>query len=322
MKLQLSDITRHNFDKIALDVFRYQASNNEVYKEYLAHIKCDVAKVNAVTQIPMLPISFFKTHRVVSGDIPIIQEFRSSGTGNEPRSKHYVADVDLYLESCKLSFERFYGKIEDYCIVALLPSYQENPHSSLIYMVDYFIKESRFKQSCYALENQNLSMSLQSLKMQKIPTLVIGVTHALLDWAETNVAKFPELTIMETGGMKGRRKEMIRTEVHEIIKKSTGVSMVHSEYGMSELLSQAYSKGDGIFRSPDWMCMTSRPINEPYGQSRAGETGVLNVIDLANVHSCSFIETQDLAKVYQDGSFEILGRLDFSDLRGCNLLVQ
>lgn len=311
------------FDAFALKTFKLQAANCLIYKEYIHHLKIDTEAIKSVAQIPFLPIAFFKSHAILSNTNPIEITFSSSGTTGMAQSSHHVTNVKLYEQSYLRAFNQFYGNIEEYCFLALLPSYQERTGSSLIYMVDDLIQKSNNKQSGYFLYNHNdLFDTLQALKAKKQKTVLIGVTYALLDFIEQYKIDFPELIVMETGGMKGKRKEMIREELHEVLTNGFGVNSIHSEYGMSELLSQAYSLGNGIFHCPNWMQILIRDTNDPLFLIENGKTGGINVIDLANVNSCSFIATQDLGKINEDNSFEVLGRFDNADIRGCNLLVQ
>jgi hypothetical protein len=310
------------FQEAALQVFRYQAHNCAVYKQFIGGLKIDVATVSRLCDIPFLPIEFFKQHRVVSsGDEPEIT-FTSSGTTGMITSSHMVTEVSWYEQSFRQAFEIFYGKVENYCILALLPAYLERAGSSLVYMADDLIKQSQHPDSGFYLYNHE-ELHQQLLKQQQAgtPTLLIGVTFALLDFVEHYPINYSELIVMETGGMKGRRKEMIREELHEILCSGFGVDAIHSEYGMTELLSQAYSKGQGIFNCPPWMQLQIRDTNDPVSSIGYGKTGGVNIIDLANINSCSFLATQDLGKLYEDNSFEILGRFDASDIRGCNLLI-
>lgn len=311
------------FNQYALEIFKLQAENCLVYKEYIKHLKIDVDNITSVAQIPFLPIGFFKTHQVISSTHPTQITFSSSGTTGTIQSKHLVTDVQLYKKSYIQAFRQFYGNIEDYCILALLPSYLERDGSSLIYMIDDLINQSKNSYSGYFLHNhKTLFNTLSILKSAKQKTILIGVTYALLDFIEQFKIDFPELIVMETGGMKGKRKEMVREELHQQLCKGFSISAIHSEYGMTELLSQAYSLGEGVFRCPNWMQILLRDTNDPLSLLTGNKTGGINVIDLANINSCSFIATQDLGKKNEDGSFEVLGRFDNSDIRGCNLLVQ
>jgi hypothetical protein len=319
---ELSTINSQNFENNALAVFHEQASQNCVYKAFIHHLNINPSQVSKLEDIPFLPIDFFKTHKVKTGDFDPVKIFKSSGTSQMTRSSHFIKDINLYETSFKLGFEYFYGAIQDYCILALLPSYLENPHSSLIYMIDQWIRLSENENSAYVNADEQLIELLKNLNQSKQPTILIGVSYALWELAEKFKLSLPNIIFMETGGMKGRRKELVRNELHEIIKSAFDLKSIHSEYGMGELLSQAYSKEKGLFYAPPWMKVFTRPINEPKGKTIFSETGLIKIIDLANIHSCAFIETSDLGKVYQDGSFEILGRLDNADVRGCNLLVQ
>jgi len=310
------------FDDAALQVFRYQAENCIIYKEFIAGLNIGIKKIQEVSQIPFLPIEFFKSHAIISSIDPVEVTFTSSGTTGITTSSHFVTDVGWYAESFRSAFRLFYGDIEKYCILALLPSYLEREGSSLIYMADDLIKQSNNPDSGFFLYNHDeLYHQLKKQQSGQKPTLLIGVTFALLDFIEHYKLNFPELIVMETGGMKGRRKEMIREELHTTLCNGFGVDAIHSEYGMTELLSQAYSKGNGIFNCPPWMKIIARDTNDPMSLLNDDKAGGINVIDLANINSCSFIATQDLGKVYADNSFEVLGRFDNSDIRGCNLLI-
>ena len=310
------------FEKVALEIFRYQAENNAVYREYLQHLKKDVNQVKRIADIPFLPIEFFKSRKVASGNAPAMETFTSSGTTGNLTSRHFVPDVSIYEKSFTKGFEDFYGSITDYCVLALLPSYLEREGSSLIYMMEHLIRDSKHPKSGFYLHNhEELIETIADLKQRKQKILLLGVSFALLDLAENYELDFSGVIIMETGGMKGRRKEITREELHKFLCRKLGVSEIHSEYGMTELLSQAYSKGRSLFHTPNWMKILIRDAYDPFSYEKTGRTGGVNVIDLANVHSCSFIETQDLGKIHEDGSFEILGRFDHSDIRGCNLLV-
>jgi phenylacetate-coenzyme A ligase PaaK-like adenylate-forming protein len=310
------------FNEMALQVFRHQAANCAVYREFISALKINPASIQAISQIPFLPIEFFKTHRVLSSAKPAEVIFTSSGTTGITTSSHHITDVNWYTESFRKAFELFYGDIKSYTILALLPSYLEREGSSLIYMADDLIKQAGNPDSGFFLYNHDdLYLQLEKQQQAQKPTLLIGVTFALLDFIERYTINFPDLIVMETGGMKGRRKEMIREELHGQLRKGFGVDAIHSEYGMTELLSQAYSKGEGIFNCPPWMKIITRDTNDPMSPLRDDKAGGINVIDLANFNCCSFIATHDLGKVFADGSFEVLGRFDNSDIRGCNLLV-
>jgi len=311
------------FERLALEVFRLQAKHCLVYRDFISNLKINPDNIAKLEEVPYLPIEFFKSHHVISSEATPGIIFTSSGTTGTLQSRHPVTDLNLYEKSYSLAFEQFYGDIRNYAVLALLPSYQERDGSSLIYMVDDLIRKSGHDQSGYFLYNHaDLADTLKDLKKQHTHTLLIGVTYALLDFAESHTIEFPELIVMETGGMKGKRREMIRLELHEALCQGFGVPAVHSEYGMTELLSQAYSKGGGLFHCPNWMKVLIRDTNDPLELLQEGKAGGINVIDLANVNSCSFIATQDLGKLHSDGSVEVLGRFDNSDIRGCNLLVQ
>lgn len=310
------------FEKAALKVFRFQYENNPVYQEFCDYLKTDIHKVKSLQQIPFLPIQFFKSHKVVSDTNPIQATFTSSGTTGMITSKHLVTDVSIYEESYRKGFSQFYGNIEDYVILALLPSYLEREGSSLIYMVEDLIQLSNQPESGFYLHNHDeLTAKLIALDHAGQNVILIGVTYALLDLIEKHQFQLQNTIIMETGGMKGKRKEMIREELHEQLCKGFGVSAIHSEYGMTELLSQAYSLGNGVFECPSWMQILIRDTEDALTYIQNGKTGGINVIDLANINSCSFIATQDLGKKNPNNSFEVLGRFDNSDIRGCNLMV-
>ncbi|RYE28344.1 MAG: acyl transferase [Sphingobacteriaceae bacterium] len=306
----------------ALQVFRFQAENCAVYKSYLGFLKIDPQQINTLEAIPFLPIEFFKTNPVISNHNQPEVIFSSSGTTGMTTSQHLVTDVSWYQNSFRKGFELFYGDIKDYAFLALLPAYLERSGSSLIYMVEDLIAATTTQNSGFYLYNEEeLYQQLLHLQQIKQSTVLIGVTFALLDFIEKHQLDFPELILMETGGMKGRRKEIIREELHDQLCKGFGVPAIHSEYGMTELLSQAYSLGEGLFNCVPWMKVLIRDTNDPFTILPDGKTGGINVIDLANINSCSFIATQDLGKIHPNQMFEVLGRFDFSDIRGCNLLV-
>jgi phenylacetate-coenzyme A ligase PaaK-like adenylate-forming protein len=310
------------FEKIALKTFRYQYENNLVYQEFCNLLHTDVQKVKTLQQIPFLPIQFFKSHTVVSNNEAPQAIFTSSGTTGMTTSQHLVTDVSLYEESYRRGFSQFYGNIENYVVLALLPSYLEREGSSLIYMVEDLIQLSNQPESGFYLNNHDeLIEKLIELDNSGQNVILIGVTYALLDLIEKRKFQLQNTIIMETGGMKGKRKEMIREELHQQLCAGLGVSSIHSEYGMTELLSQAYSLGEGIFECPSWMQILIRDTEDALSYITNGKTGGINVIDLANRNSCSFIATQDLGKKYPNGTFEVLGRFDNSDIRGCNLMV-
>ncbi|MFV8465515.1 acyl transferase [Flavobacterium sp. LB1P62] len=314
--------SQKQFEKIALKVFRFQYENNLVYQEFCNFLKVDVQKVKSLHQIPFLPIQFFKSHNVVSNTDAIEETFTSSGTTGMSTSKHLVTDASIYEESYRKGFSQFYGNIEDYVVLALLPSYLEREGSSLIYMVEDLIALSNHPESGFYLHNHDeLIAKLIALDQAGQNVILIGVTYALLDLIEKYQFQLQNTIIMETGGMKGKRKEMIREELHEQLCKGFGVPAIHSEYGMTELLSQAYSLGNGVFECPSWMQILIRDTEDALTYIQNGKTGGINVIDLANINSCSFIATQDLGKKNPNNSFEVLGRFDNSDIRGCNLMV-
>jgi len=310
------------FENIALQVFQIQYQENITYRNFCNLLKIDPQEINTIKKIPFLPIEFFKSEKVMSGEFIPEQVFLSSGTTGSNQSKHYVKNTAVYEESFRKCFFQFYGNIEDYCVLALLPSYMEREGSSLIYMTEDLIKKSNHELSGFYLdEHEQLINNLEMLKNHGQKTILIGVSFALLDLAEKHQLDLSHVIIMETGGMKGRRKELTREELHKIYKSSFKVDKIHSEYGMTELLSQAYSLGSGIYQPPNWMKVLIRDINDPFTLLSDGKTGGVNIIDLANIDSCSFIATQDLGKKNNEKAFEILGRFDNSDLRGCNLLI-
>ncbi len=310
------------FEKIALKTFRYQYENNLVYQEFCDLLHTNVQKVKTLQQIPFLPIQFFKSHTVVSNNEAPQAIFTSSGTTGMTTSQHLVTDVSLYEESYRRGFSQFYGNIENYVVLALLPSYLEREGSSLIYMVEDLIQLSNQPESGFYLNNHDeLIEKLIELDSLGQNVILIGVTYALLDLIEKRKFQLQNTIIMETGGMKGKRKEMIREELHQQLCAGFGVASIHSEYGMTELLSQAYSLGEGIFECPSWMQILIRDTEDALSYITNGKTGGINVIDLANRNSCAFIATQDLGKKYANGTFEVLGRFDNSDIRGCNLMV-
>lgn len=310
-----------SFEKRALRLFQIQSQKCDVYGKYLDLINVDSSQVFQIEQIPFLPIQFFKNQKILSTNSEVEIIFSSSGTSGKSTSKHYVSDVSIYEQSFLSAFKQFYGSVEDYRVIALLPSYLEREGSSLVYMCDQLIKKSKHPQSGFYLNNlDQLKEILQNNTDKK--TLLIGVSYALIDLVEKDAIKLQNTIVMETGGMKGKRKEMIREELHQILKDGFGLDKIHSEYGMTELLSQAYSKGDGIFESPDWMRVVARSTDDPLSVLGDNISGGLNIIDLANINSCAFIATQDLGKTLGNKQFEVLGRFDHSDVRGCNLLAQ
>lgn len=317
-------LNEHNdvlFEQLALSLFQYHASKNETYREFIGHLGIKSTQVTKLNQIPFLPISFFKRNTIGVFNAPPEAIFLSSGTTGMERSQHHVASLKLYEQSLHHCFHQFFGKEKDYCILALLPSYLERSNSSLVYMTQKLMKKSGHADNGFYLDRLTaLSKVLKKNSKNGVKTLLIGVTFALLDLAEKHPQPLSNCTILETGGMKGRRREMPREEIHDILKSAFGLENIASEYGMTELLSQAYSLRDGIFRTPPWMRVYVREATDPLSVSARGK-GALNVIDLANIHSCPFIATQDLAHIHQDHSFEILGRMDDAEVRGCNLMV-
>lgn len=321
----LGNISPKDFEFRALELFRFQAKENEVYKSYLEARNVSVGSVECLEQIPFLPIRFFKDFKVVSGTPSAFEAYySSSGTTGMITSRHYIWSESWYLNHAKNIFEQFYGPLSGFHVLALLPAYLERPGSSLVSMADHFIKESQSVDSGFYLYNQDeLLEKLAFLSGGKRKILLLGVTFALLDLAESGKTFSPpkNLMVMETGGMKGRRKEMIREEVHDILKPYFGVENIHSEYGMTELMSQAYSKGKGKYAVPNSMRIMLRDVNDPLSWANRSQGGI-NSIDLANFHSCAFIETQDLGRMDDNGFLEVLGRFDNSEIRGCSLLVQ
>lgn len=310
------------FTSVCLEVFQQQYKYNPVYRKFCDLLKISSEEIDSIEKIPFLPIAFFKSHKILSSNDTVQKVFTSSGTTGENTSKHYVTDLSLYQKSYLKTFHLFYGPVEDYAILALLPSYLEREGSSLIYMADDLIRKSKHSRSGFYLYNlEELKETLVSLDQSGQKVLLIGVSFALLNLVEKYKFKLKNTVVMETGGMKGRRKEMIRTELHDILKDGFGIEKIHSEYGMTELLSQAYSTGNGTFNCPAWMKILIRDPEDPFNYLTNDKTGGINVIDLANFNSCSFISTQDLGKRLPNGSIEILGRFDNSDIRGCNLMV-
>jgi phenylacetate-coenzyme A ligase PaaK-like adenylate-forming protein len=314
--------TDEEFQRLALEVFKFQFENNKVYRSFCDLLYKHPSDIKSILEIPFLPIQFFRSHQVLSANGPIQQTFTSSGTTGSVPSKHYVSDLKIYEQSFLKCFEKFYGNIDDYVILALLPSYLEREGSSLVYMVDHLIMKSNHPDSGFYLNDLiGLSSTLTQLDNANKKTILIGVSFALLDLIERHQFKLNNTIIIETGGMKGKRKELIREDLHQLLKTGFGVSEIHSEYGMTELLSQAYSHGNGLFKTPPWMKILVRDTEDALSLRSDEQAGGLNIIDLANINSCSFVATQDLGRTFNDGSFEIIGRFDHSDIRGCNLLV-
>ncbi len=318
--------TSGSFNSLALELFHYQYSNNAIYRQYCQTLKVVANAIDSIEKIPFLPINFFKTHPITTTEFMPAIIFESSGTTQTINSKHLIKDIGVYETIFTNCFNLFYGRPEEWCIIALLPSYLERNNSSLVLMADKLIQQSKHPQSGFYLQDTAaLYKTIVSLENKQQKTLLIGVTFALLDFAEKYSLPLQYTTIMETGGMKGRRKEMTRQEVHNILCKNFQVQNIHSEYGMTELLSQAYSKGDGSFNCPPWMKILIRDEDDPLTVHTSTQnktlSGAINVIDLANIYSCSFIATEDAGKLFPDDSFEVLGRLDNSDIRGCSLLA-
>jgi len=310
------------FEDMTFRIFKHQFKNNRVYRSFCDLLYKTPSDISKIEDIPFLPIQFFKSHHVVSNKNSVEQIFTSSGTTGSVISKHHVTDLNIYESSFKKGFNHFYGDVEDYTILALLPSYLEREGSSLVYMVEHLIKDSSNHKSGFYLNNlSELKDTLIDLDAKGENVLLIGVSYALLDLIELHQFKLKNTIVMETGGMKGKRKELIKKELHSILKTGFGVDSIHSEYGMTELLSQAYSKGNGIFECPNWVKLLTRDTEDALTIQPIGKTGGINIIDLANVNSCSFIATQDLGKIYPNNSFKVIGRFDNSDIRGCNLMV-
>ncbi len=309
------------FNERALEIFRFQYLGNTLYRDFANQFAASPASVKELKQIPFLPVSFFKTDIVTTGEFSPEIIFESSGTTGQTPARHFVKHLDIYRESFVKGFEFFYGRLEDYCVLGLLPAYLERTGSSLVYMVEQWMRISQHPENgFYLYDFEKLRDVLTKLESRKQRTILIGVSFGLLDFAEQYSMQLSNTIVMETGGMKGRREEITREELHEMLKKKLGVSRIHSEYGMTELLSQAYSMGEGKYQPVPWMKMMLRDEDDPLTLRHSGE-GLLNIIDLANRHSCSFISTDDVAKISGDGSFEILGRMDNSDVRGCSLMV-
>jgi hypothetical protein len=318
----LAIATEDDFNALAIDIYNFQRKEVPIYRSYVEALHHRFQEPLHYSDIPFLPISFFKNSKVLVQEITADRKFLSSGTSQVQRSAHWIPNTDWYAKIALEGFEREYGPLKDYTILALLPNYMEQGDSSLVFMVKQWMKKSPSCLNGFFLQDyEQLYGILRLLQRKRQKTVLIGVTYALLDFLERYSVKFPELIVMETGGMKGRRKEMIRKEVHDQLKKGFGVESIHSEYGMTELLSQAYSKKDGIFSLPPWMRILISDLNDPLSKVPDEQTGGINIIDLANFYSCAFISTQDLGKAYPGGGFEVLGRFDHSDIRGCNLMI-
>lgn len=307
----------------ALEIFHFQYQNNNTYRSWTDLLKINPDRVETLAQIPFLPIEFFKNFQIVSS--PVNQDtvrFTSSATTSQVPSSHYVNRIGLYEESFLRAFRLFYGDAGDYCFLALLPNYLQRGGSSLVYMCNALIARSGHPFSGFFLDNlDELKAKIKELNHSKQKVMLIGVSYALMDLSDSGIRLGPNFTVMETGGMKGRRKELLKPELHAYLKNGLGITQVHSEYGMTELLSQAYSAGDGFFSAPPWMSFLTREIDDPLNIRTDHKTGGLNVIDLANIHSCAFIATKDLGRIHPDGRLELMGRYDNSDVRGCNLMM-
>lgn len=315
--------SQNDFENSALEIFHFQATNNPVYKQYLETLNILPQKIDTTAQIPFLPIDFFKSHQIKASSKKEAIVFTSSGTSGLQTSNHFVTDVTIYEKSFLTAFELFYGHPSNFVFIGLLPSYLEREGSSLVYMVNALIEKSQHPESGFYLHAYDqVAQKLRNLEKAGQPTVLIGVSYALLDLIEQYNFQLKNTIVMETGGMKGKRKEMVKAALHEKLKKGFGVLQIHAEYGMTELLSQAYSKANGKFNCPPWMNIRIRDAYDPFTTLPIGKSGGINIIDLANVYSCSFIETKDLGKKHSDGSFEVLGRFDNSDIRGCNLMVE
>lgn len=310
------------FDHLAMEIFRYQSKEVKVYRNFLNFLRVDINEIKTFQQIPCLPVTFFKSHEVTDQENTPAFYFSSSGTTGQVNSKHFVPDLNIYDKSLNKAFEQFYGSPDQYCFLALLPSYLEREGSSLVYMVEKLMKEGNHPDSGFYLFNHDdLNRKLQKLQQKGERIFLIGVTYALLDFFEKYPQQLSNTILLETGGMKGKRKELVKAELHQILSIKSGIPSIHSEYGMTELLSQAYSKGKGIFQPPPWMRIKIHDLYDPFQILPKGQTGLIHIIDLANIHSCAFISTQDLGRIVNGDEFEVLGRSDNSELRGCNLMV-
>ncbi len=328
LRNEIFNVTERNFQELALMVFQFQHVHNAFYRQYCDTLNINASKIEQLDQIPFLPIQFFKTQKITCTEFDPEIIFESSGTTGTVTSRHLVKDILLYEESFLNTFQQFYSGITNYCILGLLPSYLERKNASLVWMVDSLIKKSHHPSSGFFLYDfKKLKQVLQQNENAGQPTILIGVTYALIDFFEKNPLKLKNCIVMETGGMKGRREELTRSEVQQKLISQTGLTAIHAEYGMTELLSQAYSMKDGIFKSPPWMKILLRSEDDPFelilpeNIKHHHASAAINIIDLANIYSCSFIATDDMGKLYKDGSFEIMGRLDNSDIRGCSLML-
>lgn len=319
---RIFEANKDTFDALCMEIFAIQSKRCKPYKEYIEALEIDPSTVKSVDQIPFMPVSLFKSHNIILDQLSPQITFTSSSTTGMVPAKHPVADISVYQDSFTKGFEQFYGSPKEYAILALLPSYLEREGSSLIYMTESLIKAGKHPKSGFYLYNHDdLHKRLSELSEQNCPTILIGVSFALVDYASAHKTHFPKLIVIETGGMKGRGRELSRDEIHQTIKECFGVTQVHSEYGMAELLSQAYSKGDGLFCTPPWMKVVIRDLRNPFKRAKEGASGGVNIIDLANINSCSFIETQDMGIKEAGELFRISGRISNSELRGCNLLL-
>ncbi len=321
-------VNEDNFEALSIEIFNYQYEHNAIYRKYCDLTIRDINTIKQLHEIPFLPIQFFKSQQITTGNFEAEAVFESSGTTGSINSKHYVKDLNWYTKSFLEGFDLFYGNIEDYCILGLLPSYLERKNASLVYMVDALIKKSNNELSGFHLyDHKKLHEIIKSNEENKQKTLLIGVSYALLDFAENFPMKLNNTIVMETGGMKGKREEMTKQALHQVLINQFEVAQIHSEYGMTELLSQAYSFGNGIFSTPPWMKILLRSEDNPLQtfqsilKEHRTQRGVVNVIDLANIDSCCFIATEDTGINYADGRFEITGRLNNSDIRGCGLMI-
>jgi phenylacetate-coenzyme A ligase PaaK-like adenylate-forming protein len=320
-KSSIFQINNQNFEEAALSLFHFQYHNNRIYNLYVNYLNINPSDVKSLDAIPFLPIRFFKNHSVISGDFSIAHIFESSGTTQTETSKHFIEDLQFYEQVSSSIFSDFFGPIQDAIFIGLLPSYLERTNSSLVYMVDHFIRKSNRKESGFYLkDHQKLVDQLHALSGHGGHVYLFGVTFALLELADKYKIEMSNLTVLETGGMKGRGREMVREELHMALGKAFTTSRIYSEYGMTEILSQAYMGESGYFKTPPWMKVFMRDINDPFAKVPSDKTGAINIIDLANAHSCAFIETEDLGVLNANG-FKVLGRLDNSDMRGCNLLI-
>lgn len=315
-------VDAETFENHALGLFEYQYEQNSVYRSYCDLINVNPSEIKKVADLPFLPIQFFKTHNLNTAEDPPERTFASSKTTGQTAALHPVNSLQLYTKSFEKGFAYFYGNIEDYVLLALLPSYLERGDSSLVYMADQLIKKTKHPDSGFYLDDwEALRFKVNKLENAGQKTILLGVSFALLEGAEKYSWNLKHTIVMETGGMKGMRKEWVRSALHQKLKEAYGVDQIHSEYGMTELLSQAYAKENGLFHCPPWMRVMTRSVEDPFALVKPTQSGALNIIDLANIDSCAFLATQDLGKAYQDGSFEVLGRFDHAEIRGCNLMV-